>query len=104
MEPTQVDSPRLSATPIGIAAGERLSGRLPPTWSDGLFVPGGQGVAGSNPAVPTGKRSFSDFPSGARSGAQGFSFQAGFLGRLCGFAFMMRFMAVVIGAEITLAT
>jgi hypothetical protein len=31
----------------------RLPGRLSPTGPDGPFVAGGQGVAGSNPAVPT---------------------------------------------------
>ena len=35
------------------SAGERLSARLPQTWADTGFVAGGQGVAGSNPAVPT---------------------------------------------------
>ena len=37
----------------GVIAGERLPGRLPQTGPDGSFVTGGQGVAGSNPAVPT---------------------------------------------------
>ena len=40
----------------GVVAGERLPGRLSPTGPDGPFVTGGQGVAGSNPAVPTGQR------------------------------------------------
>ena len=35
-------------------------------------VSGGQGVAGSNPAVPTGQRYFSFVGSGANSGANGF--------------------------------
>ena len=39
---------------------------------DGPFVAGGQGVAGSNPAVPTGQRYFSFIGSGANSGANGF--------------------------------
>jgi hypothetical protein len=36
-----------------VSAGERLSVRCPQTGPDTGFVPGGQGVAGSNPAVPT---------------------------------------------------
>ena len=37
----------------GVIAGERLPGRLPRIRPDRPFVTGGQGVAGSNPAVPT---------------------------------------------------
>jgi hypothetical protein len=36
-----------------VTAGRRLLVRLPQTRADTGFVPGGQGVAGSNPAVPT---------------------------------------------------
>ena len=42
----------------GVLAGERLPSPLSPTGPDGPFVAGGQGVAGSNPAVPTGQRGF----------------------------------------------
>ena len=42
-----------------VTAGERLAVRPPQTRPDTGFVPGGQGVAGSNPAVPT-KRSRSE--------------------------------------------
>jgi hypothetical protein len=44
------DPPRLLQ---GVAAVERLSVRLLQIAPDTGFVPGGQGVAGSNPAVPT---------------------------------------------------
>jgi hypothetical protein len=36
-----------------VTAGGQLLVRLPQTKPDTGFVPGGQGVAGSNPAVPT---------------------------------------------------
>jgi hypothetical protein len=44
-----------------VPSGERLSVRLRQTGLDTGFVPGGQGVAGSNPAVPTGFRSSGSF-------------------------------------------
>jgi len=44
------DGPRRSQ---GVSAGEGLPVRLPRTEPDKSFVTGGQGVAGSNPAVPT---------------------------------------------------
>jgi hypothetical protein len=47
--PTPPDSPR----PRGANLQGRLPARLPQTGPDTGFVPGGQGVAGSNPAVPT---------------------------------------------------
>ena len=53
------DPPRLLQ---GVAAVERLSVRLLQIAPDTGFVPGGQGVAGSNPAVPTGRRVFSNIP------------------------------------------
>src|SRR5450755_2009616 len=37
-----------------------------------VMMPGGQGVAGSNPAVPTGQMGFSSLHSGANWGANGF--------------------------------
>jgi hypothetical protein len=40
-----------------VSAGERLSARLLQTSPDSGFVSGGQGVAGSNPAVPTQRTS-----------------------------------------------
>jgi len=43
-----------------VTAGERLAIRPPQTRPDTGFVPGGQGVDGSNPAVPTGNRVFSN--------------------------------------------
>ena len=43
-----------------VTAGGRLPVRLPQTTPDAGFAPGGQGVAGSNPAVPTGNRVFSN--------------------------------------------
>jgi hypothetical protein len=52
-EPTPADSPGRLATAHRIYAGERLPARLPRTYPDALSVPGGQGVAGSSPAVPT---------------------------------------------------
>ena len=42
----------------GVVADERLPGRLPRIRPDRPFVTGGQGVAGSNPAVPTAQRHF----------------------------------------------
>jgi hypothetical protein len=50
------DSPGRPVTTRDICAGERLPARLPLTCLDTLSVPGGQGVAGSNPAVPTQSR------------------------------------------------
>jgi hypothetical protein len=47
--PTPPDSPRPRGANL---QGETLA-RLPQTGRDTRFVPGGQGVAGSNPAVPT---------------------------------------------------
>jgi hypothetical protein len=47
------DSPGLTETQPGVDTGERLSARLLQTGPDIRFVLGGQGVAGSNPAVPT---------------------------------------------------
>jgi hypothetical protein len=47
------DFPGLPATVLDVCAGERLPVRLPQTCPDCSSVPGGQGVAGSNPAVPT---------------------------------------------------
>lgn len=43
-----------------VTAGERLSARSPQTGPDTRFVPGSQGVAGSNPTAPTGNRIFSN--------------------------------------------
>src|SRR5712671_2123115 len=51
-EPMPSDWPRLKATPWGESAGGRPPARLRQTGPDTRFVPGGQGVAGSNPAVP----------------------------------------------------
>src|SRR5215469_12080908 len=39
-----------------IRAAQRLTGRRSATSGNGRIVTGGQGVAGSNPAVPTGRR------------------------------------------------
>jgi hypothetical protein len=39
-----------------VTAGGRLSARLAQTGADDGFVPGGQGVAGSYPAVPTQRK------------------------------------------------
>ena len=58
------DLPRPSRT---VAAGERLTVRFPQTRPDTGFVPGGQGVAGSNPAVPTGNRIFSNIRTARQS-------------------------------------
>jgi hypothetical protein len=52
-EPMPFDSPGLTATPRERICRRRLPARLPQTGPDTGFVPGGQGVAGSNPAVPT---------------------------------------------------
>jgi hypothetical protein len=72
-----------------VATGERLPVRLPQTGSDTGFVPGGQGVAGSNPAVPT-RRSRSEGVPGSHSGpfsifgSQSASLDAGQRQRLIG--------------------
>jgi hypothetical protein len=54
---TPSDGSRLS---WGDVAGERLPVQLRPTPSDSLSVPGGQGVAGSNPVVPTRSEAVSE--------------------------------------------
>ena len=51
------DPPR---RPQNITAGEKLPIRRRRTGPDTGTVPGGQGVVGSNPAVPTGRRDFSN--------------------------------------------
>jgi hypothetical protein len=48
------DSPGLTPTLTERICRRRLPARLPQTDPDTRFMPGGQGVAGSNPAVPTG--------------------------------------------------
>ena len=45
--------PNWPRRPQGVLAGERLPGGLPQISPDRSVVTGGQGVAGSNPAVPT---------------------------------------------------
>jgi hypothetical protein len=50
-------SPGLIPTAPDVNAGEMLRTRLHPTYADPLSVPGGQGVTGSNPAVPTQRKS-----------------------------------------------
>jgi len=52
-----LDPARLTRT---VSADGRLFIRLPQTGPDTGFVPGGQGVAGSNPAVPTGSEVLSN--------------------------------------------
>src|SRR6185437_9915677 len=52
-EPLPTDSAGRPTTASDICGGDRLSARLPQTGLDPLSVPEGQGVAGSNPAVPT---------------------------------------------------
>jgi hypothetical protein len=52
-EPMSSDSPGLTTTSRGRICRGSLPARLPQTVPDTGFVPGGQGVAGSNPAVPT---------------------------------------------------
>ena len=56
-EPMVSSSPGLIPTAPDFSAGGTLRVRLHPTYVDPLSVPGGQGVAGSNPAVPTQRRS-----------------------------------------------
>jgi hypothetical protein len=46
--------------PAGIRAVQRLGERFRATPSDDQMVTGGQGVAGSYPAVPTGRGYFSN--------------------------------------------
>jgi hypothetical protein len=60
-QPTQIRSD-LPRRPRNVIADGRLSARLSQTGPDTGFVPGGQGVAGSNPAVPTGRQVFSNTP------------------------------------------
>jgi hypothetical protein len=55
-EPLPTDSAGQPTTAADVCGGERLSARLLQTCPDPLSVPGGQGVAGSNPAVPTRRR------------------------------------------------
>ena len=59
-EPLPTHFARQFTTASDICGGDRLSARLSQTGLDPLSVPGGQGVAGSNPAVPTGSRIFSN--------------------------------------------
>ena len=55
-EPTAADTEPLRATCGRINAGQRLIRPPQATPGDLRIVTGGQGVAGSNPAVPTGRR------------------------------------------------
>jgi hypothetical protein len=64
------DSPDPPRPPRGISAGEGLPVRLPQTGPDCGFVPGGHGVAGSNPAIPT--RSISRSSTAAGHGHSSF--------------------------------
>jgi hypothetical protein len=56
-EPMVSSFPRLIPTAPDFSAGGTLRARLHLTYVDPLSVPGGQGVAGSNPAVPTQRNS-----------------------------------------------
>jgi hypothetical protein len=60
-------------------------------------VSGGQGVAGSNPAVPTVQTGFSAKVSGANWGANGFPEQG--QASAVAFAFRMRFTAVALSVR-----
>ena len=62
--PTSGDAQRRQAT---VKPGQVPTERHRATSSDGRNVTGGQGVAGSNPAVPTGNRSFSNIVTSAKS-------------------------------------
>ena len=55
-EPTPTDAGLGRAIPGHVRAAQRLTGPRSATSGDGRIVTGGQGVAGSNPAVPTGVR------------------------------------------------
>jgi hypothetical protein len=65
------DSPGRLGTACDICAGERLPAGLPRTCPDTLSVPGGQGVAGSYPAVPTKFPQVRVVFSGVRDGPDG---------------------------------
>src|SRR4029077_1430207 len=59
-EPTPSDSPPPIPTQPDRPCRREPPVRLPQIMPDTGFVPGGQGVAGSNPDVPTGRRVFSN--------------------------------------------
>ena len=57
----------LPLCPAHLCAGFRCGNRKVPWWRGCGCIPGGQGVAGSNPAVPTGNRVFSNIVTPLKS-------------------------------------